>query len=188
MAEPENDKQLDDLLESLLSEYSAAQPRPGYETRTLAVMKDAARQKKSWPWSLDGLWAGAVGAVVAAVVVFTLFSRPAQWPAPQVVREIAPAPRRTAAPPVAALQPAAPRHVIRNAGSRETVAESRLDVFPTRSPLSEQERLLLRYLAGTPREELIAQSRPDPVPAGMEDEDVLPRDLTQVPQRWSNIR
>src|SRR5260370_36469107 len=97
MAEPENDKQLDNLLESLLSEYSAAQPRPGYETRTLAVMKDAARQKKSWPWSLGGVWAGAVGAVVAAVGGFTLFSRPRQWAAAPSLPANAPAPPRPCA-------------------------------------------------------------------------------------------
>ena len=35
----------------------------------------------------------------------------------------------------------------------------RQEVFPSPAPLSEQERLLLGYLAGTPQEEVIAQSR-----------------------------
>src|SRR5207302_1723075 len=37
----------------------------------------------------------------------------------------------------------------------------RQEVFPSPAPLSEQERLLLGYLAGTPQQEVIAQSRPE---------------------------
>jgi hypothetical protein len=37
----------------------------------------------------------------------------------------------------------------------------KLGVFPSRAPLTKQERMLLSYLAGTPKEELIAQSHPD---------------------------
>jgi hypothetical protein len=40
----------------------------------------------------------------------------------------------------------------------------RREVFPTPVPLTDQERLLLGYLSRTPREELVAQSHPDPTP------------------------
>src|SRR5262249_31195883 len=62
------------------------------------------------------------------------------------------------------------------------------EVFPTPTPLSQQEILLLRYMAGTPHEELIAQSRPDAPPADLEQDTPPPRDLTQVPQRPSNTK
>jgi hypothetical protein len=40
-------------------------------------------------------------------------------------------------------------------------ATPRQEIFPAPSPLSEQEKLLLRYLAGTPHEEVAAQSHGD---------------------------
>jgi hypothetical protein len=191
MPEQEKDKQLDDLLESLLSTYSAEEPLPGMETRILASVRDAAAEKRSRFWNLRWLWAGAAGVAVAAVIMFILFSRPAPRPQPQVVREVVPASPRISPPAKAAVRAvAAPRRPIhnRNQGPRELAVALRPSVFPTPSPLSEQEALLLRYLATTPREELIAQSRPDAGPARLEEESAPPRDLTQIPQRSSNTR
>jgi len=62
-------------------------------------------------------------------------------------------------------------------------------VFPTPVPLSEQEQLLLRYVARTPRGELIAQSHPDDPPAvGERESDIAVPDLVFVPQKTSNTR
>src|SRR5205085_1694979 len=44
---------------------------------------------------------------------------------------------------------------------------AKLDVFPSPSPLSPEEKLMLAYLRGTPRTEVAANSKPD-VPPLME--------------------
>jgi hypothetical protein len=62
------------------------------------------------------------------------------------------------------------------------------DVFPTPVPLSEQEKLLLRYVAGTARDEIMAQSRADPDKGAAEESGESPHDLTQVIQRTSDTR
>jgi hypothetical protein len=62
-------------------------------------------------------------------------------------------------------------------------------VFPTPTPLSEQEKLLLSYLAGTPREEVVAQSHPDEPPVvGDQDQTEAIPDLMHIPQKLSNSR
>jgi hypothetical protein len=62
-------------------------------------------------------------------------------------------------------------------------------VFPTPTPLSEQEKLLLSYLAGTPREEVIAQSHSDEPPVvGDQDQTEAIPDLMHIPQKLSNTR
>jgi hypothetical protein len=62
-------------------------------------------------------------------------------------------------------------------------------VFPTPTPLSEQERLLLSYYSGTPREEVIAQSHPDEPPVvGDQDQTEAIPDLMHIPQKLSNTR
>ena len=68
--------------------------------------------------------------------------------------------------------------------------EVRQQVFPSPSPLSEQEKLLLRYLSRTPREELVAQSHPDPPDEadGTHSNDSRPDNLTQVFKTPSNTR
>src|SRR5437899_12275211 len=107
MSEQERERRLDDLLDSLLSQYSSAGPRPGLEMRILAGVKEAAEQGRPWFWNLRWLLAGAAGAAVAAVVLFILFSRTAPRPQPQVVRNLAPAPptRMPGNPSVAAPRP-----------------------------------------------------------------------------------
>jgi hypothetical protein len=62
-------------------------------------------------------------------------------------------------------------------------------IFPTPTPLSEQEKLLLSYLAGTPREEVVAQSHPDEPPVvGDQDQTEAIPDLTLIPQKLGNTR
>jgi hypothetical protein len=62
-------------------------------------------------------------------------------------------------------------------------------VFPTPTPLSEQERLLLSYYTHTPREELIAQSHPEDSPiAGEDQSNIAVPEMIFVPQKSSNTR
>ncbi|HZI55538.1 MAG TPA: hypothetical protein VFF39_02120, partial [Verrucomicrobiae bacterium] len=64
----------------------------------------------------------------------------------------------------------------------------RPQVFPTPTPLSEQEQLLLHYVARTPREEVVAQSHPDEPPVADQDQTQALPDLTHIPQKLSNTQ
>ena len=184
------DDQLDSLLESLLSEYSAAEPRPGLEMRIVANLREAADRKRSWLGNPRWLWTGAAGVAVTTIALFILlFARAGQLPPPpEVVRLV------VHAPPLANLRPITGRQ--ESIGARhkpynipdKAEASVRLDVFPTPVPLSEQEWLLLRYMAGTPRDEIMAQSRADPEKGASEESGDSPRDMTQVFQRTSDTR
>jgi hypothetical protein len=55
-----------------------------------------------------------------------------------------------------------------------TVVDLRQEVFPTPAPLSEQEKLLIRYLSRTPREELVARSHPDEIEELLQDQILFP--------------
>jgi hypothetical protein len=44
MADQEKDRQVDKMLDSLLANYSSAEPRPGLETRILANLREAEKK------------------------------------------------------------------------------------------------------------------------------------------------
>lgn len=168
MADENNDHKLDRVLNELLSQYSAVEPRPGLETKVLARLRESAHAHTRW-WMSRWLWAGAATATTAAIILFALFST-RQAPRPPA---IATAPPRQKAPQfqhphvaepgptrLAAARPAPRRRPHRSSVANMSVA--RKEVFPSPEPLSQQDMLLLRYLAATPHEELVAQSRPDP--------------------------
>ena len=196
MTEHDKDKHLDELLDSALSTYSSAEPRLGLETRILANLRDAAGTAAS-PWrNFKWLWAGAAAAVAVLLIAF-LLGRRSQIapPANNVVRTqppAQPAPQVHSSMPVTAGNAAGDRPKMRASLHPQSVAltlAQRPQVFPTPTPLSEQERLLLSYYARTPREELIAQSHPDEPPAIADDESALTvPDLVLVPQKSSNTR
>jgi hypothetical protein len=204
MTEPEKGKPSDDLLESLLSEYSVAEPRPGYETRMLAGVRAQARQQREEAGQRFCLWTGAgAAAAMAAVVLAILFSRPAEQPHPFPAQVRHPVPQQ----PVQAnsfvveqssVRPMTPRHAIQSSaraqeigdGNRQgqnALAARRPAIFPTPVALSEQEKLMFAYLANTPREEVAAQSQRDDqkeVDGFWEDRAPLPSD----PRRPGNTR
>jgi hypothetical protein len=197
MTDHDKDKHLDELLHSALSAYSSAEPRPGLETKILAQVREATSRKelpkRNWSW----LWAGA--AAIAAVLLIALWiSRHALAPAPtnNVVRSkeppVRPAPKLENNTPMTAASPANQRRRQHGMLHSQIVAAAvpRLAVFPTPTPLSEQERLLLSYYAHTPRKELIAQSRPDepsPVEAPNDQSNIAVPGIF-VPQKSSNTR
>src|SRR5215467_7677234 len=78
MSDQNDEKKLDDLLDSALAKYSAVEPLPGLEARILARMQDSAKQPR-W-WSVRWLVAGAAAAAVAVIVLSVLFFRPARRP------------------------------------------------------------------------------------------------------------
>lgn len=179
MADPkkedlEKENQMDEMLDSLLATYSSAEPRPGLETKILANLRDAERQQGARPsWTLKWLWAGAAIAVAIVVAAALLVGHrndkapvvvqksPApvqpqslqmQHNTPQIMPEIATHPRERR--PHGATAPPAVQDSGLALGQRPAN-------FPTPNPLSEQERLMLTYLANTPHEEIIAQTQRD---------------------------
>jgi hypothetical protein len=198
MADQEKDKrmQIDDMLDSLLANYSSAEPRPALETRILAKLREAEEKKASqgW-WNFKWLWAGMVTAaiIVAAVLIS---GRHQIAPPTNVIVKTSPAPQ----PEIQAQAPSARQETARihrrkpstvpAAQRNATLAlNKRPAVFPTPTPLSEQEKLLLSYVAGTPREEVIAQSHPDDPPVvGDQDQTEAVPDLMHIPQKLSNSR
>lgn len=191
-----NDRKLDEVLDSMLSTYSSAEPRPGLKTRILANLREQSSQRTQ-RWALGWMWIEGIATVAAVILLMTYFRRPQPLPVdPQIAthapQKTNPAPelQRKAPALSAASHPKYARPAVGSARVPDEVAAVRQEVFPSRSPLSEQEKLLLRYLAHTPREELIAQSRPDPPPEDDDDDsgEPSPQNLTQVPSRNSNTR
>ena len=203
MADQEKDKQMDNMLDSLLANYSSAEPRLGLETRILANLRDAEGREASrgW-WGFKWLWAGAALAVAIIMGAVLMSGR----------RHVAP-PSNTV---VQTGQPAVQQPVIQQpaiqSSAPEAVGQSRVihrhktlapvppqnatlawsqrpAIFPTPTPLSEQERLLLSYYSSTPREEVIAQSHPDEPPVvGDQDQTEAIPDPMHIPQKLSNTR
>ena len=205
----EQDRKLDEMLDSMLSEYSAVEPRPGLETRILANVRDAAAVRRA-PWRFIWIWAGASTVAALVILLFVVYLSPKKMqPAALPVASRSPdrkappplTPRQTA-PPVIAWKESPqhrtlPRTLPRTTTARPAhpsgeVAEVRQEVFPSRSPLSEQEKLLFRYLERTPHEEIVAQSHVDPQGDGEDDgqhsHDDRPNNLTQIHQQNSNTR
>jgi hypothetical protein len=197
MADQEKDKQLDEMLDSLLANYSSAEPRPGLETRILANLRDASgREASPASWNFRWLWAGA--AVAAAIIVAAVLIAGGRHTAPPnrtVVQTSQPALQQPevqrSLPANTATSPGRHGHKIFNPARPQdaTLALSqRPPIFPTPTRLSEQEQLLLSYFAGTPREEMIAQSRPEELPVSEPDQSQAIPDLTHIPQKPSNTR
>ncbi|HSK44407.1 MAG TPA: hypothetical protein VLA83_11035, partial [Candidatus Binatia bacterium] len=72
MADQEKDREMDEMLDSLLANYSSAEPRPGLEARILANLREAEEKEAphGW-WNFKWIWAGLVAAaiVMAAVLI-----------------------------------------------------------------------------------------------------------------------
>jgi|SRR5215469_6244141 len=155
----DQEKQLDDLLDSLLANYADAEPRPGLEARLLASLREP-KPAFRFGW----LWA-AITAMVAAVVVFAAhYSRIAELPPPPSIKA-AGLPVLLPARPVPV--PDVHRHLPRLTAEPAPLVSTldvRQGVFPTPVPLSEQELLMVRYLAGTPRDEVAVHAREDETP------------------------
>ena len=198
MADQEKDKQMqiDEMLDSLLANYSSAEPRPGMETRILANLRDAEKKAPQGWWNFKWLWAGLVTAAIVIAVVLIGGQNRTTPAANVIVKTSQPAPQPQTQP-LAPVNPQATARVHRRkpatvptAPQNATLAlNHRPAVFPTPTPLSEQERPLLQYCSRTPREEMIAQSHPDEPPvAGDQDQTEAIPDLMHIPQKLSNTR
>jgi hypothetical protein len=202
MADPkkedlEKEKQMDEMVDSLLAAYSAEEPRPGLETRILAGLREAAsREASPTAWNFKWLWAAlAVAAAIIVAAVLIGRGRHVSQPANTVVQTQQPV---SPQPEIQHILPPTTANTVRH-DRKPSVAvrpqnatlalNQRPAVFPTPTPLSEQEQLLLRYFAGTPREEVVAQSHADePVVIGEDESKVVLPDLVSVPQKSGNTR
>jgi hypothetical protein len=197
----ENDHKLDEMLDAMLSSYSSADPGPGLETRILADVKEqaaksTARWEFRWTWAFAALATAAlvIAVYVSRIQTHRVESQVATRPQHQQMSMPGLAEKSSPPPKVTASHPSTRRHGTQTARltrpSANQVIAIKQDVFPSPSPLSEQERLLFRYLAHTPRAEIIAQSHPDPGDEGEENDlrNSRPENLTQLLQKSSNTR
>jgi hypothetical protein len=165
MADQEKDKQIqiDEVLDSLLANYSSVEPRPGLETRILANLREAEKESSQGWWNFKWLWAGAVAAAIVMAAVL-ISGRHRIEPPKHVMAKTSPA------IPEPAIQPREPitrQETVRiyRRKSRATkqpqntalALSQRPAVFPTPVPLSEQERMMFSYLENTPQEIIVAQ-------------------------------
>ncbi|HYX54302.1 MAG TPA: hypothetical protein VE783_12675 [Candidatus Limnocylindrales bacterium] len=186
----EKKNQLDSILDEMLANYSAVEPRPGFEQRLVTVLSES-ESRPRWFETLGLRWAIASAAAVILVVALYLF-----WPAtsrtPQQTRKtVQPSAPGIEQPPTRSSSEAAtadhsvPKHPVVH-HSRPVMANAsvpKLETFPAHAPLTDEERLLLSYMARTPRQELIAQSRPD-VPLAPELQEGFPA----APQNFNTQR
>lgn len=161
----DQEKQLDQLLDSLLADYSDVEPRPGLETGLLANLRAESfpavkNQRRVWRW----FFATAGVVAVAALLFVAYLSQTSSLPPPPTVKAAKP----PVLLPIRPLSvPDATRHLPRLTVKPAPVVNSadvRQEVFPTPVPLSEQEALMLRYLAGTPQSEVAVHAREDEQP------------------------
>ena len=143
-----DNRDLDALVDEALSSYTAAEPDPSLRTRIMAhAAEPAPGQKRLW------LFAPAAACAAALVIVFllhpwTLHLRiPAPHPEPSPATSIASAPApsasaRTVPPPINHPHPALAAHRTRR---RERPASIRNVSFPSPTPLTAQENLLLKF-------------------------------------------
>ncbi len=176
MDKHQNEEHLDRLLDSLLTSYSQVEPRPGLEGRVLANVRAQAQQKgPQQRWSFASfvgkttvsraIFGGTLAAAIATILIMIInYARPVPPPTPLAIHWQQPPLQQTVAQANRPQPLSAARHKLqRHITSPDTVAEAdaRQQVFPTPVPLSEQEKLMYHYLVGTPRQELVAQARPD---------------------------
>jgi hypothetical protein len=176
MAEQDREKQLDRMLDSMLSHFAAEEPRPGLETKVFALIGESRKQKQGLGrlrWLIAGT-GFAAAAVALALVLLVVRTRPASH-APQAAQngqtQRLPhigksVPRQTENNPAKKrplVRKSLPRRILRQADSQaqETALAERPAVFPTPVPLTEQERLLFTYVENTPRSEVVAQIKSD---------------------------
>ncbi len=180
---------VDDLLDAALERRRSVEPGLGLEKRILANLR-ARPHTAPWLGSRRLEWAAAGVAAAVAIAATALYTtRRATAPvslAPAVVSKpealLAPSP-----PPAVVSNRPTPRHGAGGNGTgavgtalaggastaqagRLTPPEPRLERFPAPTPLSDQEKLLLKYVQSAPEPVLMAQiDRPGMQPLKIDD-------------------
>jgi hypothetical protein len=168
---PENDR-LDRELDAALAKYAAAEPRAGLEQRVLATVR-AERERRTaavwWRWpAMTALAASLI--VVAATLASRLWT-----PEQKTANQHAPQMQAQAHDGTKVASPVGSSEMhVHKTGSRRgglgpravsktlavVASVPKLDRFPSPQPLSEQERILMSYIAEFPSEAtLVARLR-----------------------------
>jgi hypothetical protein len=162
---------LDRALDAALVGYTAVDPRPGIEERILANLYAAherATQHSWWRWP-------AAAALAAVIVLAASLAWRTGKPVQKITTQSSPAPvqadKHVGTQVADNSEPNSPRPHDASTGRRlqphavsypaTVVAPAlKLDQFPSPQPLSEQEKILARYVANYPKHAaLIAQAR-----------------------------
>jgi hypothetical protein len=165
----EKQDKLDNVLDAALAKYSAVEPRTGLEERLLANLRaEPARVPRRASWRLS-LIATLAAIAIVAIVLALQSGRPLL---PQVANHIPTMPnleqsKPRVAPEVGetgarahALGPATRRASRRVSKEAFPAANPKLDQFPSRQQLSEEELALARYVSQFPEEAtLIARAQ-----------------------------
>jgi len=168
MAEMKRDE-LDRVLDAALAKYAAAQPRQGLEERVLANLR---AERARVPYRAWWRWSIALAAAIV-IVAITFAWRSGERPHPLVAHHLLirtpsveqPRPRAAAKTRANNVHPQASSPAIRPATHRAghkvvEPADPKLDQFPSRQQLSEQELALARYVSEFPQEAtLIARAQ-----------------------------
>lgn len=155
MHDDETNSFADQLLNAALAGYADEQARPGLEQRILAHLAEQPQPAAWWAWRW--LPAGAMALVALLAGALLLF------PGREATREAPP----SSAPPSVASAPSPPAvsgpealpTPLRARAPQAASASVRVAQFPTPSSLTEEERVLIRYLDSSPREVLVASVR-----------------------------
>lgn len=160
MRDDRHDQFLDELLEASLKQYRGEEPRPGLEMRILAGIRS--RERAAWRRGLAWAVAACVGVLAALILALHFTRAPIRQPAPR-----ASLPQPTAKP-LASSGTAdarfwAPRLIHGpDEGPRTPKpgvrATKRPEQFPSPLPLTEQEKVLLAYLANTTKPDSPAET------------------------------
>jgi len=171
MHDDKRDQFVDELLEASLGRYRGEEPRSGLEMRILAGLRT--RERAARFRGLGWVLAACAGILAALVLTLHFVRTPLRQPTPRAALRLPEsgahrAPLQGVTPParVSHLQPG-----LRLRGSGGLVpglkekprtpkpgvrATKRPEQFPTPSPLTEQEKLLLAYLDKATKPDLIA--------------------------------
>lgn len=171
MADQDKERQLDDLLDSLLSQYASAEPRLGLETRVLAQIAESRKESEARTTSLRWLIAGGglvVSAVVLVVVLLAFRAQQRHLSSPRAAQsghaeQVFDQSKSAVEHSSAAREPQVRKHktIAVQAARQDAALAERPAIFPTPVPLSRQERLMFTYMANTPRQEVVSQITTD---------------------------
>jgi hypothetical protein len=140
-----DDREFDDLLDRALASYVDEEPDASLRTRILAQLDDAARRPR-WIW-----WSGTLAASAAALLIAFLL-HPAAHPG----NGIAGTPQSAALPSTAAA--AVPQGTVRRRAVSTVRRKNKVnpptlprsDSFPSPTPLTAEESLLLKFATEHP--------------------------------------